>query len=110
MSLIKKISDYFTSPSNADEAGYWVYLRCNKCNEPLKVRVNLNHDLSVDYDGPKGQSYFSRKTVVGRTGCFQRIEIELTFNQKRKLTNSEVAGGTYIEVDEYLAGVANQAT
>ena len=109
MSLFKKISDYFTSPSSADEASYWVYVRCNKCNEPLKVRVNLHHDLSVDYDGPKGQSYFSRKTIVGRTGCFQRIEIELTFNQKRKLTNREVAGGIFIDEDEYLAEVANQA-
>jgi hypothetical protein len=109
MSLFKKISDYFTSPSSADEASYWVYVRCNKCNEPLKVRVNLHHDLSVDYDGPKGQSYFSRKTIVGRTGCFQRIEIELIFNQKRKLTNREVAGGTYIDEDVYLAEVANQA-
>jgi len=104
MSLFKKISDYFISPRDVDDAGYWVYVRCNKCHEPLKVRVNLHHDLSVEYDGPKGQSYFSRKTIVGRTGCFQRVEIELTFNHKRKLINREISGGTYIEREDYLAG------
>ena len=56
MSLFKKISEYFSTTSMVDEAGYWVYVRCNKCQEPLKSRVNLHHDLSVDYDGPKGLS------------------------------------------------------
>jgi hypothetical protein len=103
MSLFKKISEYFSTPSMVDEAGFWVYVRCNKCHEPIKSRVNLHHDLSVDYDGPKGQSYFSRKTIVGSSGCFQRIEIELTFNHKRKLANREISGGTFIEKEEYLA-------
>ena len=104
MSLFRKISDYLKSPSDVDEAGYWVYVRCNRCHEPLGVRVNLHHDLSVDYDGPKSQSYYSRKTIVGRSGCFQRVEIELTFNHKRKLINREISGGTFIEKEEYLAG------
>lgn len=102
MSLFKKISEYFTSPGSVDDAGYWVYLRCNTCHEALKVRVNLHHDLSVDYDGPKDQSYFSRKTIVGSSGCFQRIEIELTFNHKRKFISGEISGGTFIEREEYL--------
>ena len=103
MSLFKRLSEYFSSSGSVDEKGHWVYVRCNKCHEPLKVRVNLDHDLSIDYDGPHGQSYFSRKTIVGSSGCFQRIEIELTFNQKRKLINREISRGTFIEKDEYLA-------
>ena len=108
MSLFKKISEYFSSSDDIDEAGYWVYVRCNKCQEPLKSRINLHHDLSVDYDGPKGQSYFSRKTIVGSSGCFQRIEIELTFNHKRKLVDREISGGKFIEQEEYLAGENQQ--
>ena len=107
MSLFKKISDYFNSPSNVDEAGYYVFVRCNKCREPLKSRINLHHDLSVDYDGPNGQTYFSRKTIVGSSGCFQRIEIELTFNKKRRLINREISGGIFIEEDEFLVSRNN---
>jgi hypothetical protein len=108
MGFFKKISEYFDSSSYEDQAGYWVYLRCNKCQEPLAVRVNLHHDLSVDYDRPQGQSYFTRKTVVGKTGCFQRIEIELTFDHKRKLTNREISGGSFMDKDEFLASETSQ--
>ena len=107
MSLFKKITEYFSSPSIVDDAGYWVYVRCNKCHEPLKSRVNLHHDLSVDYDGPQGQSYFTHKTIVWKSGCFQRIEIELTFNHKRKLINREISGGRFIDKDEFLASREN---
>jgi hypothetical protein len=105
MGILKKISDYFSSTGTTDEAGYWVYVRCNKCQEPLKTRINLHHDLSVNYDDPRGQTFFSRKTIVGSQGCFERIKIELTFNNKRKLISKEISGGTFIDRDDYLMGV-----
>ncbi len=104
MSIFKRISEYFRSPSSADNASYRVFVRCNNCGEPLKTRRDLDHDLSVDYDGPGGQSYFNKKTMVGDTGCFQRIDIELWFKQKRQLVNREISGGNFIEEEEYLAG------
>ena len=103
MGVFKRLSKIFQSPGDADVAGYWVYVRCNKCSETLKTRINLKHDLSVDYEGSHGQSYFTRKTIVGSSGCFQRIEIELTFNTQRKLVDREISGGLFIDEDDYLA-------
>jgi len=57
MSIIKRIFEYFRSPGSVDYAGYWVFVRCKKCGEALKTRVDLDHDLRVDYDGEGGQSY-----------------------------------------------------
>jgi len=96
MSFFDKISEYFRSSNDVDEDGYLIFVRCNRCNEPLRVRVNLRHDLSVNYDAPKDQSYYCRKTLVGSSGCFERIEIELTFNNKKKLVTREISGGTFI--------------
>ncbi len=103
MGLVEKITNYFTSASSGDEGAYWVYVRCNRCEEPLRTRVNLYNDLSVDYQGRKGQTYHCSKTLVGRQGCFQRIEIELSFNRNRKLIERDISGGTFIEADEYSA-------
>ena len=104
MDIFKRISEYFSSPSNVDNAGLWVFVRCRKCGEALKTKVDLDHDLSVDYYGEGDQSYLNRKTMVGGSGCFQRIEIELIFNHKRQLINREISGGKFIEEEEYLAG------
>lgn len=103
MGLIEKISKFFTSSNITNEAGYWVYVRCNQCDEPLCARVNLYNDLSVKYQGSKGQTYHCRKTLVGRQGCFQRIEIELSFDRNRKLMERDISGGTFIEVEEHSA-------
>lgn len=103
MGLIEKITKFFTSASSADEAGYWVYVSCNRCGEALCARVNLFNDLSVDYQGGKDQTYHCRKTLVGRQECFQRIEIELSFDRNRKLIERDISGGTFIEEDVYPA-------
>jgi len=101
MDLIGKISKYLTSSSNEDGSAYWIYVRCNKCGERLRGRVNLYNDLSVEYQGRNEQTYQCRKTLVGRTGCFQRIELDLIFNKKRKLVEREISGGDFIEADEF---------
>jgi len=103
MSFFDRLSEYFRSSNEIDEDGFLIYVRCNRCNERLRVRVNLRHDLSINYDTPKEKSYFCRKTLVGSSGCFERIEIELTFNQKKKLIKREISGGTYINKEEFEA-------
>ena len=56
MKFFDNIVKYFSSPRGGDEGVYWVYVRCNQCGEPLRARVNLYNDLSVDYQGRKGQT------------------------------------------------------
>ena len=103
MSFLEKLSRLFSS-SSYDEAGCWVYMRCSKCGENLRTRVNLYNDLSIEYDeGGKATNYICRKTVVGSQGCFQRIEVVLKFESKRKLIERDISGGSFIEQEEYFA-------
>jgi hypothetical protein len=101
MGIIKKISRFFSSSNRGDEAAYWIYVRCDRCGEKLSTRVNLYNDLSVDYDESEDHTYICRKTMVGSSGCFQRIEIQLIFDKNRKLIDREITGGTFIEEGEY---------
>jgi hypothetical protein len=103
MSFLKKLSDLFNSQDDNDSSGYWIHVRCGKCGEFLKTRIDLEHDLTTLY-GESGEiALFTRKTMVGSSGCFQRIEIELGFNQHRRLVNREISGGSFIDPDEFLA-------
>lgn len=102
MGFFDRITKYFSSFNTEDENAHWIFVRCNLCGEQLSSRINLYNDLSVEYEGENDQTYHCRKTIVGRTGCFQRIEVKLNFDKNRKLSERQISGGEFITVDEYL--------
>ena len=77
----------------------WVSVKCNRCGEVIQSRINLYNDLSLEYGEDGGTSYICRKLLIGEGRCFQRVEIELTFDDKRNLVNHTVTGGVFVEAD-----------
>lgn len=108
MSFLKKISDLFSSSGSSDDNAYWLYVKCKRCGEKIRTRVDLHNDLSVDYgDGGEETTYLCRKVLMGQELCFQRIEVQLTFDQHRKLIDREISGGDFITEEEYLSSTEN---
>ncbi len=103
MSFLKKISNFFSSSNLRKNPSYWVYVQCKKCSEKIKVRVNLYNDLSIQY-GEKNEadSYFCRKMVIGNERCYRPIEVEMTFDRNKKLTDRQITGGSFISEAEFL--------
>ena len=97
------------APGNdgAGRSAFWVYVRCNACNEPIRVRVNREHDLSAEFeegsDAPTG--YLVHKEVVGER-CFRRIQVDLTFDGQRKEVDRQIKGGVFLTAEEYAAAVS----
>ena len=84
-----------------DANSYWIYAQCRRCGEPLRSRVNLANDPSLDDDGT---SWVVRKGIVGSGAnrCFQTIEVTLKFDAKKQnVIESEAVGGTLITAEEY---------
>jgi hypothetical protein len=102
MSFFKKIASLFSPPASSakpasqDASACWVAVRCNRCGETLRARVDLQHDLSIEY-GESATTYFCRKVLIGEGHCFQRVEVELTFDSDRRLINREISGGQFVE-------------
>jgi hypothetical protein len=99
MSFFKKLSNLFSSPGVLEDASYWLTVKCNRCGETIRARVDLRNDLSIEYseDGVSAATYFCRKTLMGEGHCFQRIEVELTFDIQHKLLNREISGGQFVD-------------
>ena len=97
MGFFNKLSKIFSPSSKGDEGAYWVYVKCNRCGEQLSSRIDLYNDLSVEYEGERDLTFLCRKTLVGGTGCFQRIEVQLKFNKNRKMVDRQISGGEYVE-------------
>ena len=92
MSFLKKL---FSAPTPSTNF-YAFAVKCNRCGETIEGRINLNNDLSVDYEG--GQDvYHVRKLLTGNGRCFQQIEVELKFNASRQVLEKNVQGGRFIE-------------
>ena len=101
MSFFKKLSDIFYSSGGHDDRAYWIYARCNRCGEKVRARVDLSNNLSVNYNGGKN-TYFCRKVLIGEERCFEKIEVEFTYDQNRKLIDRQITGGQFISEEEFF--------
>jgi hypothetical protein len=81
-----------------DVSAYWVYVRCGKCGETIRTRVDLRNDLSLQEGG---EGYFTHKTLIGRKRCFNPVEVYLYFDANRQLVERVIEGGTFIDPSEY---------
>ena len=107
MSFLKKLGSLFSTPAG-DNRSLWLYVKCDKCGEILKGRVDLYNDLSIQYeDSGRKSSYYCRKVFVGSNRCYQPIEVELNFNKSRQLSGEEIRGGKIASEEEYLASQAD---
>jgi hypothetical protein len=102
MRFLKKLGALF-SPSIGDDRSLWVYVKCEKCGEILKGRVDLYNDLSVRYEESGGATtYYCRKVFIGSNRCYRPIEVELTFDKNRRLVNEEIKGGEFVAEEDFL--------
>jgi hypothetical protein len=95
MSFFKKLTNFFSSKSGAPVGR--LTIKCNHCGELIQTRLNLYNDLSLEYDESGKGIYFCRKVLIGEGRCFQRIEVELTYDLNRKLISREITGGQFVE-------------
>jgi hypothetical protein len=98
MGFLDSMKSLFSSPG-AGDSGYYIYVRCRRCGEVIKTRLDLHNDLSL----ADGGGYVVNKTLMGSQLCFERIEVRLTFDERRQLVDREISRGEFITAEEYDA-------
>jgi hypothetical protein len=100
MGIFKKFSSLFSSGTKSGDT-LWLAVKCKRCGEIIRARVNLNNDLSPNYEeGQTDPTYFCRKVIIGDQGCFQRIEVELSFDAHRQIIERKITGGYFVDSQE----------
>jgi len=98
MGFLDSLQSLF-SGGQTDDPGYFIYVRCRRCGEAVKTRIDLHNDLSIADDG----GYVVNKTLMGSKLCFERIEVTLTFDERRQLVDRQISRGEFITAEEYEA-------
>jgi hypothetical protein len=95
MNFLKKL---FSGVTAQPEKRYYTFqVKCNRCGEIVDGRVDLDNDLSIEFEDNRNV-YFGRKVLMGDSGrCFQQIEVELKFSSTRAVIDEQIQGGTFVE-------------
>ena len=92
MGFLKKL--FSGEPAKPEKRYYTFQVKCNRCGEIIEGRVDLDNDLSLEYEGDSTY-YLVRKGLIGNNRCFQQIEVEMKFNSDRALIEQHVTGGQF---------------
>lgn len=90
--------------SSNDAVGLYFYVRPKRCDEIVKVRINMNNDLSRADEG----GYFVRK-VVQATRCPFPAELHVSFDDKRRITQIGVQDGEEVGEEVYNEWISKYA-
>ena len=97
MRLVKKVQDWMRTWQQMPTYQYPITVRCDRCGETITANIDLRNDLSIQYgESARADYYITRKSIVGGGQCFQRVEIELTFDRSRKLIKKTIQGGEFL--------------
>lgn len=101
MSIFEQVKNFFSPSSKSNEMVLLLAVKCQRCGDIIQTRINLRNDLSAEYDDRGQPTYFCRKELMSSKGlCFQRIEIELTFDANRHLIHKEARGGIFVDLPD----------
>jgi hypothetical protein len=103
--LLDKLRELLTgSGAPPDEAGdpYGIvlYFQCQRCQTPVRVRVDRRNDLNRGDDGP-GPFVLCKEVMDDR--CFSLMHSEIWFDSNYNIVTSDVTGGKLISQEEYEA-------
>ena len=105
MGILRRIFGRPAGREEHDPNAIFLYVRCGKCGERIRLRVDKRHDLMPDYgrgagDFPEG--YILRRDIIG-SNCFQMMQAELYLDRNYNISSQSITGGEFITREEYEA-------
>jgi hypothetical protein len=93
MNILQKL--FSGTPARSEKRYYTFTVKCLRCGELIEGRVDLDNDLSVEYEG-NSEVFHARKVLMGNNKCFQRVEATFKFTSARTLIEQQVTGGEFV--------------
>lgn len=115
MSLWDRLLGLFSSSESSqdddsDEA-FYLYIRCDRCNDLVAVRINRRNDLSQEFHPSTGEvtGYRVQKGIVDQR-CFRPIHVSMLFDPGQRELNRDIDGAEFLTRQQYQEAKAEQVT
>jgi len=89
--------------SSSDRDALYFYVRCDRCGDVVRVRVNTANELQQEFAESDGVAGYSLRKMVVDAKCFRPIAVSMQFDGRRRELSREIEGGQFITVEEYEA-------
>jgi hypothetical protein len=94
MGFLKRL---FGGGEPRDPDALWLYVRCDRCGQKMKIRVDRRHDLRRDYESG---GYKLDKEIMDGT-CFSLMMARVRFDAGQHIVSQELEGGTFLTREEF---------
>lgn len=78
-----------------------VYVQCERCHTPVRVRVDSYNDAAVEFDEREREIGFIWRKDIVDSKCFRPIHVEISFDSYRRETQRTISGGAFIDETTY---------
>jgi hypothetical protein len=94
-----------------DQFGLLYYVKCRKCGEVLRIRLDRRWDLQQEFEGSGDvvSGYTATKEVMG-TQCFNMMHVEIRFDSGHREQTREVLGGEFVSSEDYETASARKTS
>ena len=106
----------FGGSNGSVDRGVYVYVQCNRCQDVVRVRINMSSEVSEISEEPEddedlsGLDYGGAKYIVSKgvvdSKCFRPMKLRVLFDGRRKQVDQAVDGGTVVDQDAWDAARA----
>jgi len=87
----------FKGRGSPADAVLHLYVRCSHCGAAVHVRVQLMHDLTVEFGAREEVTgYYVRKELLDDR-CCRLMYADLHFDRNRRELTRAIEGGTFID-------------
>ncbi|MCL4534165.1 MAG: hypothetical protein M1370_03270 [Bacteroidetes bacterium] len=102
MGFLDGLRSLFTGLSSGDMYAMYIYVRCQRCGEKVRLRMDRRFDLEQEFGENLVTGYVANKDILGRN-CPNLIRVHIEYDQNFRPRTQEVHGGQLITRQEYEA-------
>ncbi len=104
MGLLDALKSIFAGGgSNGDRGALYLYVRCGRCGDVVRVRINTANDLQQEFGNGDGVTGYSLRKGVVDAKCFRPIEVTMKFDGRRREIAREIEGGEFVGREQFEA-------